>query len=164
MARIDSKVRKALSLKDDTILQLQAKLQQAESKKIGVLRVPQPLIEQMWRGQCVELITPDALRIALLRDEYAHLIASPPLMIEKIDCLTALHSEDRIAAWKAQVGAGDWDGLVADLLANHYDPAYKRSMFRNYVRLADAMPVTLKEYSEQGFSLIARNIISARGS
>jgi DNA repair exonuclease SbcCD ATPase subunit len=39
LARIDSKVRKALSLKDDTILQLQAKLQQAENKKIELERI-----------------------------------------------------------------------------------------------------------------------------
>lgn len=34
LTRIDSKVRNALSLRDDTILQLQAKLQQSENKKI----------------------------------------------------------------------------------------------------------------------------------
>lgn len=39
LARIDSKVRKALSLRDDSILQLRTKLQQAENKKIELERI-----------------------------------------------------------------------------------------------------------------------------
>jgi tRNA 2-selenouridine synthase len=33
---------------------------------------------------------------------------------------------------------GRWDELVADLLANHYDPAYRRATLKNFERLAQA--------------------------
>ena len=39
LARIDSKVRKALSQRDDSIQQLNAKLHQAEDKKIELERI-----------------------------------------------------------------------------------------------------------------------------
>jgi hypothetical protein len=31
-----------------------------------------------------------------------------------------------------------WDELVADLLANHYDPAYRRATLKNFAHLAEA--------------------------
>ncbi|MBC7623151.1 MAG: tRNA 2-selenouridine(34) synthase MnmH, partial [Aeromicrobium sp.] len=124
---------------------------EAESKKIGVLRVPDALIEQMWQGHCIELATPKPLRIRLLVEEYAHLIDDPALMHFKIDCLSALHSKETIASWHQRVDAGAWDDLVSDLLDSHYDPAYDRSMFKNYLGIGTARSVSLPTITVEGF-------------
>jgi tRNA 2-selenouridine synthase len=124
---------------------------EAESKKIGLLRVPDALIEQMWAGQCVELVTSKPMRVELLCDDYVHLIGDPALLSFKIDCLRALHSNERISAWHGLVGAGEWKTLVAELLETHYDPAYDRSMFRNYRNIGQASQIELPAVSDQGF-------------
>ena len=124
---------------------------EAESKKVGNLRVPQALIACMWTGTCFEVVTPAPLRAQLLREEYAHLIKNRELLFYKLDCLQALHSASQIEAWKNLANASRWDEFVADMLENHYDPAYERSMFNNYVhaRLAASLPTV--DISANGF-------------
>ncbi len=125
---------------------------EAESKKIGVLRVPQALMTKMWFGACVDLATADPLRIPLLREEYAHLIANPALLSAKLDCLQDLHPKEKIASWHAMVQQGRWDDLVHDLLLAHYDPAYDKSMFRHYVNIGRAERIELDRIDPAGFA------------
>jgi tRNA 2-selenouridine synthase len=133
---------------------------EAESRKVGALRVPPPLIERMWQSPCFELQTPRALRLALLRDEYAHLVADKALLFFKLDCLKALHSGETIAQWKAFAEAGEWDAFVGSMLSLHYDPAYDRSMFKNYVHAQGATPVVLDSLTAAGFSDAAQTMPS----
>lgn len=131
---------------------------EAESKKVGNLRVPQPLIEKMWLGTCFEVVTPPALRAQLLREEYAHLIADKDLLFFKLDCLKGLHAAQQIALWKGLANAAKWDEFVADMLANHYDPAYQRSMFTNYVNARGAVTLPILNISPSGFSSLAATL------
>ncbi len=131
---------------------------EAESKKVGNLRVPQSLIEQMWQGQCFEVVTGPALRIQLLREEYAHLIANQGLLFFKLDCLKGLHSSAQIAHWKELASAARWDDFIGDMLANHYDPAYARSMFTNYANARVATPLLIADISSIGFSILATRL------
>jgi tRNA 2-selenouridine synthase len=152
----ESKIWQALSGFDPT----RPVFVEAESKKIGVLRVPEVLIERMWEGRCIELATPKQLRVRLLVEEYAHLIADPALMHFKIDCLSSLHGRERIDSWHRLVDTGAWDDLVADLLDSHYDPAYDRSMFKNYVGIRRARSVPLSATSSDGFRSAALSTIA----
>ena len=131
---------------------------EAESRKVGALRVPPSLIEQMWLGRCFEVITPPALRLQLLREEYAHLIADKDLLFFKLDCLKQLHSTEIIDQWKAYATAGEWDAFVGDMLTRHYDPAYERSMYKNYVHAPIATPIALRSLSAAGFAEAARTL------
>ncbi|MFM7293199.1 MAG: tRNA 2-selenouridine(34) synthase MnmH, partial [Burkholderiales bacterium] len=133
---------------------------EAESKKIGLLRVPEVLIERMWHGECIELLTPQPLRVRLLVDMYAHLIADPALMHFKIDCLSPPHARQRIDGWHRMVDAGAWDDLVADLLDSHYDPAYARSMLKNYQGIRRASNVSLTAISSEGFRSAALSTLT----
>lgn len=131
---------------------------ESESKKVGDLRVPEVLMERMRGGRCLRLETGTAGRIELLREDYAHLIAQPALLEEKIACLKDLHGAERIGQWLDWVRAADWDALVADLLENHYDPAYRRSMYRNYRDAQAAAVVTVADISRDGFHRLAQEI------
>jgi tRNA 2-selenouridine synthase len=124
---------------------------EAESKKVGNLRVPQSLIECIWQGKCFEVVTPQSLRAQLLREEYVHLINDRALLFFKLDCLKALHPAKRIDAWKDLANNAHWDEFVVDMLVNHYDPAYGRSMFSNYVNARTAELLRTTDISADGF-------------
>jgi tRNA 2-selenouridine synthase len=131
---------------------------ESESKKVGNLRVPEALIARMREGDCLRLEAPPEVRAELLLEDYAHLVADPPLLREKLACLAPLHGRERIERWNGLADAGDWHGLVADLLEAHYDPAYRRSMFRNYAGAASANVVPVREASRGAFLGLARAI------
>lgn len=135
---------------------------EAESKRVGVLRVPDALMEHMRGGRCFVLDTAREARIELLRDDYRHLIADRALLEEKLDCLIGLHSKERIESWKSRVAAQDWDALVGDLLDNHYDPAYGKSMLRNYRHIADARRIVVEDVSGGALNHLAADLTHRR--
>jgi tRNA 2-selenouridine synthase len=131
---------------------------ESESRKVGNLRVPEHLIEKMRAGTCIRVDASPEARVELLMQDYAHLIARPHLLVEKLECLKALHGGEAIERWKALVAGGDWRKLVADLLDNHYDPAYRRSMYRNYAGAQAASAVAVADISRAAFDRLATSI------
>ncbi len=106
---------------------------EAESRKIGALQLPDGLITQMQQhGRCVLIEMPDAARIELLLQDYAALTAEPELLCTLLQGLVELRGRAAIERWQAQARAGDWPALLAELLAQHYDPMYKRSTDQLY--------------------------------
>lgn len=105
---------------------------ESESSKVGNLRVPAALMTTMRAARCIRLELSLANRVALLREEYAHFEQAPQHLERQLDCLCALHGRERVAAWKALAARGRWDELVEALLVQHYDPAYLRSLPRNF--------------------------------
>jgi tRNA 2-selenouridine synthase len=131
---------------------------ESESKKVGNLRVPDVLITRMRESECIRLEAGASERVALLREDYAHFESRPGALAEKLDCLAPLHGNERIARWKSLLDAGNWDTLVRDLLENHYDPAYRKSLFRNYRGAQDATVVEVADISRPGFLALARRL------
>jgi tRNA 2-selenouridine synthase len=131
---------------------------EGESKKIGQLQVPEALIQAMRASECVLLEAEPATRIALLIQEYGHFFTDPQALHAQLDCLTALHGRERVASWKALAARGAWPELVARLLEEHYDPAYKRSAQRNFARLAHAAVLKVADPGEQAFARLAREL------
>jgi len=108
---------------------------EAESKKIGALQVPDALLEAMRASECLRIEAPIEARVRFLIEEYGHFLADPAGLKGQLDCLLALYGREVIARWRSQVDRAEWETLVADLLVSHYDPAYRRSTRKNYVRL-----------------------------
>jgi tRNA 2-selenouridine synthase len=132
---------------------------EGESKKIGQLQVPDALIARMRASECVLLDTAQEARVALLMDEYRHFFADPAALGGLLDCLVALHGRERIDAWKALADAGRWPELVARLLEEHYDPAYRRSAPHNFPRLKDAQSLKIDSDGEAAFAAAARRLM-----
>jgi len=116
---------------------------ESESRKIGNLHTPDPLLTRMRASPCIRLMADIPVRVALLKEEYAHFLADAESLNRQLDCLVPLLGRERVEAWKAQARAGQWDELVADLLIHHYDPAYARSLERNYALTTEAETLTL---------------------
>jgi tRNA 2-selenouridine synthase len=128
---------------------------EGESRKIGQLQVPTALIEAMRASECVVLEAGLETRVALLMDEYQHFFDNPAALGAQLDCLVELHGRDRIAEWKDLAERGEWRALVARLLEEHYDPAYKRSAARNFARLPDAPVLKVPAADDAAFARLA---------
>ena len=136
---------------------------ESESKKVGNLRVPDALIAHMRDARCFRLEAETATRVALLLEDYAHFVARPESLAAKLDCLKSLHGAERIDLWKSHLSGGAWEPLVRDLLESHYDPAYRRSLTRNYRDAQSATPVEVRDITRAGFLAIARSLLRAPG-
>lgn len=134
---------------------------EGESKKIGQLQVPAALIARMRESECLLLQADTPTRVQLLMDEYRHFFGDVAKLNALLDCLVALHGKERIGEWKALASAGDWRALVARLLEEHYDPAYKRSASHNFPRLAVAKVLPLASGDESAFGTLARALARA---
>jgi len=128
---------------------------EGESRKIGQLQVPAALIERMRASECLLLETDTPTRVAMLMDEYRHFFSDLAALEAQLDCLVALHGGERVGEWKALAAAGKWQELVARLLDEHYDPAYKRSAPSNFPRLKEAKVLHLKSADDASFRQLA---------
>ncbi len=135
---------------------------EAESKRVGVLHVPDALIARMREAPTLRVEASLATRTGLLLDEYDHLVKDAPRLLDRLQCLRGLHSGDTLAHWRALVDAGQWQLFVSTLLEQHYDQAYDRSMFRNYSGHLDAPVVHLAGIDAVSVRGAAQALASAR--
>ena len=131
---------------------------ESESKKVGNLRVPDALMTAMRAAPCVALELADSARVALLMADYAHFVDSPAALNRQLDCLVTLYGGARIARWQGMATNGEMEVLVAELLTEHYDPAYRRSIVRNFARFESAQALTLAGFSEAAFAAAAETL------
>ena len=131
---------------------------EGESKKIGELQVPEALMRRMRASPCVALEASLETRVELLLEEYRHFLEDRAALEAQLDCLLALHGREKIGAWKALAQRGEWREFVARLLAEHYDPAYRRSSARNFPGLAAARQVRIENAREATFVQAAQQL------
>ena len=131
---------------------------ESESRKIGAIQVPDVLLDVMRSAACVRVDTPQALRVALLKEEYMHFIADPDSLADKLQPLVPVHGRKVIERWIAAAAAGDFDTLVGELLVMHYDPTYGRSILRNFPRHAEAIALTPHAIDLPAFRALARDL------
>ena len=129
---------------------------ESESRKVGELRVPDQVLLAMRAADCIRLELPLQARVRLLRDEYVHFESDVGTLHEKLDCLVPLHGHERVDAWKRLVDERQWDALVERLLLEHYDPAYLRSIGRNFTHSPLAQPLVLASDDPAVFREAAR--------
>lgn len=136
---------------------------ESESKKIGALRVPDVLLNRMRESQCCQLDVPQPQRIALLIEEYEHFLDDPILLQTQLNHLTRLRGAEAIQHWQAMIVARDWQGLVGDLLHTHYDPAYFKSLSKNYEGGEFSREYTFTDISAAGFFTLAGRMLADAG-
>ncbi|OYW32497.1 MAG: tRNA 2-selenouridine(34) synthase MnmH, partial [Methyloversatilis sp. 12-65-5] len=91
--------------------------------------------------------------------DYDYLTSDAEALIAKLERLTDLRGHDTIDAWSALARAGDWRALVAALLAQHYDPLYRRSQQYNFARHPDAPIFEAERLDAAGIDALAVQII-----
>ena len=133
---------------------------ESESKKVGNLRVPTALMDTMRAADCIALTLSRANRVRLLMEDYQHFLVSPASLNEQLEHLAALHGRETINRWQSLSDFGHMAPLVEDLLERHYDPAYLRSIDRNFVKYNQATPLELDDIDPAAFDKAARHLIA----
>jgi len=131
---------------------------ESESSKVGNLRVPPHLLEAMRAAECRHLQLPVAARVRLLREEYLHFERDPDALCRQLACLIPQHGHACVSAWQLLARAARWDELVENLLVEHYDPAYRRSLARNFAARDAADVLQLAAGSDAEFIALAQSL------
>jgi len=133
---------------------------EAESKKVGNLRVPDAVMERMRAAPCIAVELSRANRVRLLMEDYEHFCADPSILSGQLEHLVQLHGRAKIEAWQQMAAGGALPELVEQLLEQHYDPAYLRSVDRNFVQYPKALALQLDDIGPDAFLAAARSLHS----
>jgi tRNA 2-selenouridine synthase len=135
---------------------------ESEGARIGRLSLPLAFTRALRSSPCVVIETPDVLRIAHLLVQYPAWQKAPDKLSARLMALVGLHSRAKVARWQAMIAERSWTELVAALLHDHYDPAYRRSLESEFVQLKSAKRVRLDSFDAVSL-LHAAHEISALG-
>jgi tRNA 2-selenouridine synthase len=133
---------------------------EAESRKVGNVQVPGALIAAMRDAPCVIVQASTAVRTALLMQHYAHFLQHDALLTERLQALTSHYGRATIERWCGLAQANRHPELVAELLEQHYDPAYDRSLTRNFVGACEAQTYRLDCASPPAIQTVAERIFA----
>jgi tRNA 2-selenouridine synthase len=134
---------------------------ESESKKVGNLRVPDAVMERMRAAPCIALTLSRPNRVRLLMEDYDHFARDPQALNGQLDHLVQLHGRARIDAWHDLANSGAMPELVDQLLVEHYDPAYLRSIDRNFVQYGQAQVLELNDIGREDFVRAAQTLHAA---
>jgi tRNA 2-selenouridine synthase len=132
---------------------------ESESKKVGNVSVPTSLIEAMRQSQCLNLVLPDAGRVALLMEDYAFFVQNTVQFCNRLRALTEIRGKAVVDGWTTSVLAGNIAPVVQELLSQHYDPVYLQSMRRNFAQFATATLIEPRDHTVQAMTELAQQII-----
>ena len=134
---------------------------EGESRTIGRLRVPERLLERLRAAPVLHIEMPVAARVALLLEDYAHFVQDAGAFCERLAALRELRGAATVERWQAQARAGDFATVVHELLDQHYDPIYLRSMQRNFAGFAAAQVLPLDDGTPATLADAARALVAA---
>jgi tRNA 2-selenouridine synthase len=119
---------------------------ESESRKIGALAVPEALLARMRADSRVVMVEmPDAARVQLLLEEYGFFAAQLERFCGHLDTLVELRGKETVARWKAWAAEDRWTEVFEQMMREHYDPLYERSMQRNFAGIVNAQPLALPD-------------------
>ncbi len=133
---------------------------ESESKKVGELHVPDALMTTMRKSPCIRIVATVGTRVAFLLREYRHFVNDPPALHARLEMLSTLYPRTVIERWKSLGERGEWAAFVQDMLENHYDPAYRSSMDRNFSQLPNAEALILSDLDEASIESAAGSILA----
>lgn len=136
---------------------------EAESRRIGALRLPEALNAAMRAAPCLTIAASLPARVDFLLRDYAYLCAADTLR-EPLQRLKEWQGRERIERWQQLAAAGDFRTLVGELLTLHYDPQYMRSQQRNFKSFAQAPVWPLDDLQPDSLQQLARDILAAAGA
>jgi tRNA 2-selenouridine synthase len=134
---------------------------EAESKKVGNVRVPDALIDAMRASPCIDLQLRNPERVALLLEDYDFFVKDPVHFCDRLQALTALRGKDVVDGWIDKVALGQMSEVVLELLTQHYDPMYAASIKRNFKLYGQAQLYSLASRSHAAMGDAARELLGA---
>ncbi|MFY9511677.1 MAG: tRNA 2-selenouridine(34) synthase MnmH [Rubrivivax sp.] len=118
---------------------------EGESRTIGRLRVPEALLLRLRAAPVLHIEMSLAARVQLLIEDYAHFLHDAELLCERLSALKELRGRATVERWQALARSGQFATLVQELLTEHYDPVYLRSMQRHFAGFGSAETLPLAD-------------------
>lgn len=134
---------------------------ESESKKIGSVALPAALFDAMHAADCLVVETPLEVRVAGLQEDYLHYVNDPEALIAQLQSLHQFLGGEKLQHWSELIHAGDFPAFVEELLTQHYDPTYFRSLTKHYPKLPEAQRLALNDLSIEALRGIALGLASA---
>lgn len=135
---------------------------EAESKKIGDVQLPTALHQGLHRARHRYLVdAPMAERVRVWREDFSHFAADPEAMLARLVYLVPLTGREVFEQWQALAAAGRIDDLFERVMVDHYDPAYGRSMRRNYGDRPHT-PLALPDLGAEALRAVAIDLAASR--
>lgn len=131
---------------------------ESESKKIGAVQVAAELLESMHGARLYDLSAPMTERVALWREDYGHFERDLEGMMVRLRYLRPLIGGEEFAHWESLAKEKRAPELFQRLMEAHYDPAYARSMRKNYPLIDNAFKVALHRLDHDSLLEIARQL------
>ncbi len=132
---------------------------EAESRKIGRIHLPEAVIAHIRASSCIAIEAGRDARLEFLARDYAYLGDDLETLCDQIDRLKGLQSNETVAHWKALARQHRLRELFGELIDGHYDPLYRRSQQRNFLRLDEADTVETDDLSPEGIRRLAVRIL-----
>jgi len=132
---------------------------ESESRTVGRLRVPEALLQRMRSARCLVIEMPTAARVELLLQDYTYLVDDVEILCARLQALREARGEQVVQRWQAAARAGRIVEVVNDLLVDHYDPVYLRSMARNFEHFALAPVLAVPNGAGATLERLARDIL-----
>jgi tRNA 2-selenouridine synthase len=104
---------------------------EAESSKIGNLRLPPGLWRAMVQAPRIAITAPLEARARYLAHAYADLVSDPARLDAVLHQLRPAHAAEQIAEWRAMAQTGQFAALASGLMQHHYDPRYAKHRARS---------------------------------
>ncbi|HET9645729.1 MAG TPA: tRNA 2-selenouridine(34) synthase MnmH [Burkholderiaceae bacterium] len=133
---------------------------EAESRRIGRLAVPLPLLENLRASPCIEIDATPAARLEYLLRDYAYLGDDREELVRKIGLLHGLQPNETLARWQGWAAEGRLPELFGELMSTHYDPLYARSQNSHLLKLCEAMKLPTDDLSPAGIDTLAAAILA----
>ena len=102
----------------------------------------------------------DDARVQLLLEDYGFFADDPEAFCALLDGLVVLRGRETVARWQALARAGAWGQVFGQMMHEHYDPLYTRSMDRHYAGLAQAQGVDLADGGPDSLRRAARQLLA----
>jgi len=131
---------------------------ESESKKIGAIQLPSSLLDAVHGGRLFSLSAPMAERVSLWREDYSHFERDPDALMARLHFLRPLVGGEEFARWEGLARDRRAPELFQRLMEAHYDPAYARSIGRNYPLIDKAAKVELRRLDRDSLLEAARHL------
>lgn len=108
---------------------------ESEGIKIGNISVPMALHKKMQESKCIYINVTMQERVRFLCEDYFYFLENPELLISNLSYLSEVHSKKKLEEWNILARNREFEELVTQLLQEHYDPCYHKSLRRHYPQI-----------------------------
>jgi len=131
---------------------------ESESKRIGQVQLPETLFEKMNQSPWLSVQATLEARVNFLLCDYAYWFEDPQLPAH-LDRLKPNCGQERVEHWKTLVAQKDFAALVSELLTEHYDHFYKRSVRQAQTSTDPTRVFTATDLSPPSVNSLAQRIV-----